>query len=285
MRKVLNQKGLIIISLFLILIIVMATYLYDRYVFFQYFFSNIPEIEPMDIIYLDQLGEENITCTGLTYSKKNNSFWIADLGSKKKNEERLPRLIETNDKFDSIKSIVYIKDFNEEVNLQGIYFDDTSDTLWIATGKSILNIEKNGNVLKRIELKKYSRFLANGIFFNKNDKTILVLLLSRYLLKYDYDGNLIEKTWFNYKNQDHIYFENNTLFVTIGASYNGNNNYILLKKDNNKKFFKMLKSYAIEGITIVDDKIYISNDGLYHNAKINKNYIAIYNKKSLDSSN
>lgn len=36
------------------------------------------------------------------------------------------------------------------------------------------------------------------------------------------------------------------------------------------------KVFAIEGIIVIDDKMYILNDGKYHKAKMQDSYIAVY---------
>lgn len=42
---------------------------------------------------------------------------------------------------------------------------------------------------------------------------------------------------------------------------------------------KLKDFYAIEGITIVDDKIYVANEGYYHKAKLPRNVIQVYGKE------
>ena len=47
---------------------------------------------PNKTIYFEDIGLDNITCTGLTFDTYDNSFWIADYG-KIDNSEKKPRII------------------------------------------------------------------------------------------------------------------------------------------------------------------------------------------------
>ena len=65
----------------------------------------------------------------------------------------------------------------------------------------------------------------------------------------------------------------------MGNDYNGEKNYVIkiflddLKID---EILKLSKSYSIEGIVKVDNKLYVVNDGFYHSAKDSRSLINIY---------
>lgn len=72
------------------------------------------------------------------------------------------------------------------------------------------------------------------------------------------------------------------IYFTVGADYQGNNNYVTSfnKKTNDIKIkYRTIESYAVEGIVIRDRKIFIINDGLFHDAIIPKTYISVYDLK------
>lgn len=274
------KSKILYIIIFIIVFTIITSYgliYYNRSLPVQYSFTGLKEeLEPENIIYLEQLGLGNFTCTGLTFSYNSNTFWIADFGAYSIDEKRTPRLIEVDNTFSSIKRILELKELSGDINLQGIDFDDNNDTIWLATGDSVYNITTNGVIINQINLQDYKNLKSNGIYYDETKKNIYVLLASKYILQYDINGDLINKIKLNYFNQDHIFFSNNTLLLTVGADYKGNDNFVLKIENDYKTIFRVNASYAIEGLTIVGDKLYILNDGYYHNAKINKSYVTVY---------
>ena len=122
------------------------------------------------------------------------------------------------------------------------------------------------------------KYKSNGICVDGD--SIWVLCYSKYLLKYNKNGELLEKISFDYKDQDMITLYEDQLLITVGADYNGDNNFILsynLKTKETTVKFKVLGSYAVEGVTVLDGELYIANDGLFHDAKIKSSYIVKYN--------
>ena len=248
------------------------------------FKGKIIDLDPESTIYFEDIGLDDFTCTGISFDLKDNAFWIADYGKKNNNDNLKPRLIEINDKFNKTIRVVELNDIvPSNANLQGIAYNYKNDSILCATGKYIIEIDKEGNVLNKIFLKKYNKLSANGITYDMNTNDFYVLFYSKYLLKYDIRGNVLEKYKMNYTNQDHLYYNitNKKIYVSIGADYNGNNNFVLQYdiKNSSKQLYRTKKSYAIEGIYINNNKLYVLNDGFYHSAKIKKSYINIYNIK------
>lgn len=276
--KLFNKK------IFIILIITICTIitiyflnLRNNIVFLSKYYKTI-DLTPTNTIYLDRLGEGDFTCTGITYSNDRNTFFIADYGTINAKEIPKPRIIEVDKEFSKINSIIELKEITTEINLQGIAYENENKTLWIASGNQIYNINLNGKILSIIDLAEYSKYSANGISLDEENKKIFVLCYNKYLLEFDFNGNIIKKTYMNYKNQDHIFTTDDYLYVTIGADYKQNNNFLLKYSliDQNIKLFRLNNSYSIEGCIIVDNKLYIVNDGKYHLDKNNKSYINIY---------
>ena len=126
----------------------------------------------------------------------------------------------------------------------------------------------------------YSKYKSNGIAVDKDN--IWVLCYNKFLLKLNKYGDIEEKYKFNYKDQDHIYLINNNLYVTIGADYLGDNNFVFkynLKSGIISCEYQLEDSHAIEGIVILDDTLYIANDGKFHHDIFNCSYINIYSLK------
>lgn len=241
--------------------------------------SETKNISPSQIVRFEDIGLENFTCTGLTYDEKSDTFWIADYGVLSSNERTIPRIVQINKDMTSVISELSLNDIlGGDINLQGISYDKKDDSLWLATGDEIYNIEKDGTTKKNISLGRYSKYKSNGIAVD-ND-FIWVLCYSEFLLKMDREGNIIKKIKFNYQNQDHIcLLDNGNLYATVGADYDGENNFVFeinTQSGYNKCAYTVQKSFAIEGIIVIDDKMYILNDGKYHKAKMQDSYIAVY---------
>lgn len=283
----LNKKKLIMLLLilfitFIFLIAIVKIIKIPKDVTSYFNDSDIVNLNPIKIIYFEELGLDNFTCTGITYDSLNNSYWIADYGANSINDKPIPRIIEIDNEFKTIKNIISLENkLDKESNLQGITYDSDNDYLVLATGEYIYYVEKNGNIIKHEDLKKYSKCKSNGIAYNPLDKSLWVLFYSNYLINYNSNFTINSKIKINYKDQDHIYYNSNTnhLFITVGADYLENNNYVLeydLNEQMNYKLYRINSSYAVEGIYLTDNKMYIVNDGFYHNAKIKKSYISVY---------
>lgn len=132
---------------------------------------------------------------------------------------------------------------------------------------------------KVIDLGKYKKYQANGICMDNEDHTLWVLCYNKYMLHFDREGNLLKSYPVNIKDQDMIYMYDGLIYITVGADYKGEENYCVVfdtQTENIKIQYKLYQSYAVEGIYIDEDYIYIVNDGAFHNAMIPRTYISVY---------
>ena len=223
-------------------------------------------------------GVEDFTCTGLAWDSIMNSIWIGDYCAKSANNTPSQRVIQINKELTEVISIIDLSNMlNTNDNLQGVAYDDYNDSLWLAVGDSCKNISKDGKLIFAFDLGKYKKYKSNGICVDGD--TLWVLCYSKYLLHYDKSGNLIKEYSFNFKDQDMLFNSGDELIATVGADYNGENNYVVTFNKNTGETdvkYQIHGAYAVEGISIVDGKLYILNDGLYHDAKIRESYFAIY---------
>ncbi len=284
-----NKKNKYILTMILILVIVFIIVLAKKNKYNDIVVkedNTTITLNPNETIFLEDITQSNFTCTGIAYDNLTNTFWIADYGAENKDKPLNPRLIQLDEKLSEIYSIIDLANFmNDDFNIQGITYDTSSDSIWIAVGKSIINIDKKGNLLNAIDLKDYAKYSSNGIAYDKNNDTIWILFYKKYLLNIDKNGEVLLKQKVNLKDQDHIFLnDEGNLMATVGADYYGENNYIV---DINKATgeigvkYKIIASYAVEGLCILNNKLYVVNDGFYHNAKINKSYIQIYNLENV----
>lgn len=224
-------------------------------------------------------AENNFTCTGMTYDEVDDVFWIADYGKMNKDDVLNPRIVELSRDLKSVKSVIDIKALvkDNDFNLQGVSFDNKNNSLWIATGDDIFEIDKKGVVLNQIRLGKYAKYKSNGIAVDGDN--IWVLCYEKYLLKYTRSGELLKKYVFNYADQDQICINNGLIYCTVGADYQGKNNYVFIFNPETEEIenkYIIEDSYSVEGITIVNDEMFITNDGAYHSDALGVSYISKY---------
>lgn len=222
--------------------------------------------------------EDDFTCTGMTYDTKDNAFWIADYGAQSGEDVLTTRLVEIDSEFKKVIDIINLEQLVDDTyNLQGVSYDLVNDTLWIATGNLVYEINKMGIIESIFEMGKYAKYQANGIAVNGDD--IWVLCYEKYLLKLDRQGNIIHRYKFGYLDQDQIYLYNNKIYCTVGADYAGNDNFVFkfdLDTEEIENEYRLEDSHAIEGIVIKDGHMYIANDGKFHDDVLGYSYISDY---------
>lgn len=247
----------------------------------QFVMDDCEELVPVKKIYLDELGISNFTSTGFTFDSTDETFWIADHGID--GGDKL-RLIELDKNLTKILSEVYVEDYADDgkMNLQGIAYDPVDNCIWMAVGDSIREFSiSNEKVVKIIDLGEYREYQANGICMDITDNTIWVLCYDQYMLHFDQNGNVLDSYQINMKDQDMIYMYEDMIYITVGADYKGEENYCAVFDPQTGIFriqYKLYQSYAVEGIYIDEDYIYIVNDGAFHNAMIPRTYISVYER-------
>lgn len=105
-------------------------------------------------------------------------------------------------------------------------------------------------------------------------------LTNNYLYNCSYDGVVQKSIKIHIKGQDQLFLDekNDLIYFSAGADYHGDS-YIYtvdLKTSKVKPLYVLKDSYAIEGITIVDDVLYVLNDGYYHDAETPINQVNMY---------
>ena len=238
---------------------------------------NYEEIIELPSIYENEFG---FTCTGMTYDHKRDSFWIANYGKINQSQnEAKPSIVQVSKDFKTIKSEIII--YDDAVDVQGVSYDETTDTLWYSNGSFVINCSTVGEILKQFDLGEYEKYRPNGVLFDSQTKSLWVLCFYNYLLNFDIDGNLLRVVYSDYVGQDHLCFsEDRKLCFSVGNDYHGEANYVVVYSPETMAIdcaYQVVGSYSIEGISIIGSTLYVANDGYYHEAKINKNYIAIYN--------
>lgn len=221
-----------------------------------------------------------LTPTGICFDKRTESYFVANYGKATKDDKNFnPSIVSFSKDFSKINFVLYL-DNTDDIDIQGIAFDDLNSSLWYTDGNDVINCDSaNGEEISRFSIGEFQKYKANGICINTEDNTLWVLCSSEYILHFDKNGTLLGAIKCDYLGQDHIFMdESGIILISAGIDYNGNDNYVIRMDQNANilEIFKVKDSYAIEGIAVIDGKLYVMNDGIYHNAKIEANYVQIY---------
>lgn len=228
-----------------------------------------------------QIDDENaLTVTGLSIDEINQTWFIGNYGKKQKDDTNFnPSIVNVTSDFSMINYVIPFNE-NQKVDIQGVAYDKTNSSLWYTDGENIINCNSNtGEEISRFSIGEYSKYKANGICIDPENDTVWVLCMYKYLLHYDKDGTLLDELICEYIGQDHIYMDTEgQIYISVGTDYQNENNYVICidQEANIQKIYQVNGSYAIEGIVLIDDKLYVLNDGIYHESKIKKNYIQVY---------
>lgn len=225
----------------------------------------------------DQFGEQKkgFTCTGLYYDEKEQLFYVGNIGKYKPEEKAFKATIEIIDaKFENIVGTIKLYDkYPNLKDIQGITKDSNGNIWFCSPAENLIRlISKDGNEISKISVKN-----PTGIAYDKERKNLWVLT-NKFLINYSTEGKIIKKFFIKEKGQDQLYIEKNKILFTAGLDYNGDSYIYEVDMETGKYKIKYIlkDSFAIEGISIIDNDILILNDGYYHNAKVAENQINYY---------
>lgn len=244
--------------------------------------DEIVDLDPIEYIELpSQLGNGHpVAPTGISYNTNSHCFYIGNYGKFLGSDTEIyPGIIGMSSNFSEITNEVYFD--NDKIDVQGIAYDDITASIWYTNGEMVVNCDaENGTEISSFSLGKYGKYKANGICIDSEDDSIWVLCLYKYLLHFSKDGILLSEVNCEYIGQDHICMDRNSLiYISVGVDYQGKNNFVVCIDENAnvKGIYRVNGSYAIEGILIHGSNLYVVNDGIYHEAKIKRNFIQRYN--------
>ena len=225
----------------------------------------------------DQFGEQKkgFTCTGLYYDEKEQLFYVGNIGKYKPEEKAFKATIEIIDaKFENIVGTIKLYDkYPNLKDIQGITKDSNGNIWFCSPAENLIRlISKDGKEISKISVKN-----PTGIAYDKERKNLWVLT-NKFLINYSTEGKIIKKFFIKEKGQDQLYIEKNKILFTAGLDYNGDSYIYEVDMETGKYKIKYIlkDSFAIEGISIIDNDILILNDGYYHNAKVAENQINYY---------
>ena len=239
-------------------------------------------LEPTEYIELpDQIDSTYaLTPTGLCFDEVNKEYFVGNYGkAKKEDAQSQPSIVNFSHNFSDVNYTILL-DEGKEIDIQGVTYDKTNSTLWYTDGEYIVNCDSySGEEIRRFSIGIYSKYKPNGLCIDTKNDSLWVLCMYKYLLHFDKNGNLLGKFKCEYIGQDHICIDTDgLLYISAGTDYHGDNNFVICmdREANILMIYRVKESYAIEGIALHDKKLYVVNDGIYHEAKIRKNYVQVY---------
>jgi hypothetical protein len=223
---------------------------------------------------------KGFTITGLTYSAIDNTYYAGNYGKVYTSDTVVNNTIVhlSSDLTTNLGEIELKNIYSDVTEVQGVTVDTSDDSLWFVSpgNKKAYHITKDGTGLGTISL---SASYASGIAYDSRTDTLWILDRTE-LMNIKKDGTKLSSIPLNINQVDQLYLDetNNDIYITAGADYNGENYVYKVNLDTNKYvlYYTLSDSYSIEGIVIKDNKMYIGNDGVYHEAAIEKNIIQVY---------
>lgn len=280
-----NKKYIVFIVFFSFFILALAFLI--PYIKVEILRKNCTKIYADRILKLpDKKDGLGFTCTGLFYDKEENCFLVGNAGKYKPNDKQFKATIEVVEKdFSSItSSIPCYLNFEKMKDIQGVC-KASDGTIWLCSygENKIRHINENGQEIGYIDMLEPS-----GIANDSRSNTLWVLT-KKYLYNCTYDGKVKRKIKLKIKGQDQIFLdeENNLIYLSVGSNYSKESYIYMVDLETNeiKPVYELQDSYAIEGIAIVDDVLYVLNDGYYHDAKVAVNQVNMYDLKNTKDDN
>lgn len=228
-------------------------------------------------------NKKGFTITGLTYSLKENIFYASNFGPMIDGDiikdSTIVKL--SSDKKKNLGEIYLYNLYGDKKHPQpqGITIDQSNNTLFFVdvSNNKINNITTSGKLINSFKIANY----APGLVYDSRTDTLWSIdSISLKNIKKE-DGKILKEI--NTKGIEHIdqlYLDEqeNIMYLTAGANYHGNNYVYKIDLSTGLKQIAYIleDSYAIEGIYIRGNQMYIANDGYYHRARIKKNIIQVY---------
>ncbi len=223
------------------------------------------------------------TCTGLDYDAKEDCWWAGNAGKMLPTDAVWrPTIVKLSSDFTTVLDEINLYEIYPTMNtksvgsIQGLCVDTSDDTIWFASTQEskVRHVSKSGD-----DLGGFKCANANGIAYDPRTDTLWVLTRTK-LINYKKNGSVLKEISVSKADQDMLFLEteNNSTLFTAGAAYNGINYVYRINLSSGvvEKVFDLIDSYCVEGIYVLDETMYIMNDGFYHNGKVPVNQVNAY---------
>lgn len=279
MFKIKKKYKILLLIIIITILTLFVIFVYHK-VQQQIQINNCPKLYADKVIKLPNYNDSinnGFTGTGLFWDKNTNTFLVADAGKLKPSDFPFEAKVNIIDKnfTNIIKTIPCYKKHKKMRDIQGIA-KMADGSIWISSfgEDKIYQIDEYGNDLFSFDVKEPSGLTID----NRNDS--IWILTKKQLINYTKKGKIIKKIKINIPGQDQLYFDeqSNDIYISSGINYNSDSYIYIINLDNYEinPYIILKDSYAIEGISIIDNTLYVINDGYYHDAKVPHNQVNIY---------
>lgn len=227
---------------------------------------------------------KGFTCTGLAYDATEGIFYVGNIGKDLPATAGFYSTIVklSKDGATNLGEINIYETFPAMEDIQGLTIDTSDDSLWFCSKgeDKIRHITKAG-----VDISNFGFSNPTGIAYDSRTDTLWILDTTSSLVNVSKTGTVIKTISVAISDQDQIYLDevNNVIYFTAGANYTGIN-YVYkvdLATETVSVAYNLKDSYAVEGIYIEGDRMYILNDGYYHTGTIAVNQMNIYDISTL----
>lgn len=241
--------------------------------------DNCEKLYADDMLKLPDLERKDIgfTCTGLFWDEEKQCFLIGNAGKYSAEDEHFRAGIVIVEKdFSTIRNEIPCHlEFHGMRDVQGVAGERDGSIWFCSYGENkVRHIDENGKEIGHFNIKEPS-----GIAIDEEEGALWILT-GKYLCQCSYDGQVKKKIKVHIRGQDQLFLDskNHLMYFSAGVDYHGDS-YIYtmdLETEEVRPLYVLKDSYAIEGIAIVDNVLYVLNDGYYHDAEIPVNQVNAY---------
>lgn len=237
-------------------------------------------IESQRVIPLPNVISSNdaigFTCTGMTYNSLDSCWYIGNIGAYHPDEDMRSTIVVLSKDLKQIKRTIPLYElFPAMLDVQGVAVNEMDNSIYLCSfsENKVRHISDDNQIIDSISIDR-----PTGVAIDKKTGHLWVLTFSD-LVEYDQNHKQLSNSPIVKDGQDQLAILDGKIYITHGLDYSKSQFVSIfdIASRELEKTYTVDSSYAIEGIAIVDSLVYIANDGLYHDAKINKNQINIYN--------
>jgi hypothetical protein len=214
---------------------------------------------------------KGFTITGLTYDASENCFWAINFGDdiEPVSGTLYPSVVKLSLTFELISEIDLTPIVDSAESAQGIAVDTSNNSLWIALAPAtddVININKQGSLLSTVSLAD-----SSGLAYDPTDDTLWTIDDgSANLNHYSKTGTLLDSYSVPFSGADHLTYDAATDSIWCSNGGNGSIGNVSVFHKDTEQFDDRIPlsadTLAVEGLAIVGNKLFVGNDGYFHNS-------------------
>jgi hypothetical protein len=219
------------------------------------------------------------TITGLAYDTTEDVLWAVNLGDdiEPVNAVLSPSLVKLSNDGSNKLDEVDLTGVTTNA-LQGVAYDPTDDTLWVAEGSAfdaVHHINKDGSLITSLTLPS-----SSGLAYDTSSDTLWTVNFNTLLLKeYNKSGVELNSYAVPFSGPDQLSYNADTDTIWCSGGANGSAGFIRIFDKTTATWsdaYELSEALASEGIAFVGLRLMVADDGYFHVASA-ANTIQAYN--------